>query len=118
MNTKTLISLAPIVLIIVAMYFLMIRPQRKKQKETENMRNNLRAGDNIITIGGIKGKITKIVDDNTLEIEVGAGSTKTKLVMARWSISSADNSAPQGNTAKSEQEEEKSSKPKKLDEAE
>jgi preprotein translocase YajC subunit len=102
------------------MYFLMIRPQRKKQKETENMRNNLRAGDNIITIGGIKGKITKIIDETTLEIEVGAGSTKTKLIMARWSISSADNSAPQGAAKKSEEEpkEEKKSKPKKLDKAE
>ena len=57
------------VIIIAIMYFLMIRPQRKRQKEIENFRRGLRAGQDIITSGGIYGKI-KNIDDTTVTIEV------------------------------------------------
>ena len=50
----SLLPLAMPVLLIVLMYFLMIRPQQKKQKEEQKMRNNLRVGDELTTIGGIK----------------------------------------------------------------
>ena len=55
--TETLMSLAPLLILIVLMYFLMIRPQKKKDKQIADMRNALSVGDEIITIGGICGKI-------------------------------------------------------------
>ena len=53
-------SFIPIILIFVIMYFLLIRPQQKKIKEHKNMVDNLRRGDQVLTQGGIIGKITKI----------------------------------------------------------
>ena len=64
-------------------YFLLIRPQQKKNKQVNEMRNNLQVGDNVITIGGIHGKITKIKDD-VLTLEVGAD--KVKLQIAKWAV--------------------------------
>ena len=66
-------------------YFFAIRPQRKKEKEIKEMRDNLRVGDDIITIGGIYGKVLKLKDDMvTIEI----GSAKTRLEMTKWAIGS------------------------------
>lgn len=64
-------------------YFLLIRPQQKKTKQVNEMRNNLQVGDNVITIGGIHGTITKIKEDS-LTIEVGAD--KIKLQLSKWAI--------------------------------
>ncbi|KAB3537271.1 preprotein translocase subunit YajC [Alkaliphilus pronyensis] len=64
-------------------YFLIIRPQQKKEKKVKEMRNNIKVGDEIITIGGIYGKVIKAKED-VVTIEVGAD--KTKLVIARWAI--------------------------------
>jgi preprotein translocase subunit YajC len=58
------------VLIIAIMYFMMIRPQRKRQKEIDNFRRGLLAGQDVITSGGIYGKI-KNVEDTTVTIEIG-----------------------------------------------
>ena len=69
----------------VVFYFLLIRPQQKKDKKIREMRNNLKVGDEVITIGGIHGKVIKIKDD-IITIEVGAD--KVKLTMAKWSIGS------------------------------
>ncbi len=64
-------------------YFLIIRPQQKREAKTREMRNNLKIKDEIVTIGGIKGKVLKIDDDNiTIEI----GEDKTKLIVAKWAI--------------------------------
>ena len=59
-----LLSFLPFILIIVVMYFLMIRPQAKKQKEKQRMVEALKKGDNIITNGGIHGKVMGFTDDN------------------------------------------------------
>ena len=80
-------SLAPFILMIVVMYFLLIRPQRKKDKENKQMLASLTVGDNITTIGGICGKIVAVRDD-VLTIEVGAD--KVKLVFERWAIRDVD----------------------------
>lgn len=69
-------------------YFFAIRPQRKKEKEIREMRDSLRVGDDVITIGGIYGKVLKLKDD-LVTIEVG--SAKTKLEMTRWAIGSVVN---------------------------
>ncbi len=59
----------PIILMFVIFYFLLIRPQQKRQKETRNMITNLKKGDRIITSGGLHGRITGI-DDTTLTLEI------------------------------------------------
>ena len=58
-----------------AMYFLLIRPQRKKQKEEKKMRDNLQVGDEIITIGGIYGRVISLKED-TLVIESASDHSK------------------------------------------
>ena len=70
-----LLPLAMPILLILLMYFLMIRPQQKKQKEEAKMRANLRVGDELTTIGGIKGRVVAIKDD-TVTVETGADRTK------------------------------------------
>lgn len=67
-------SLVPLFLIFGIMYFLLIRPQQKKLKEHQVMVQALRRGDQIITQGGIMGKVTKVKDDsNEVEVEIAAG---------------------------------------------
>ena len=72
-----------IVLIIGVFYFLMIRPQRKKQKEEKQMRENLQVGDEIVTIGGIHGRVISLKED-TMVIE--SLSDHSKLTFARWAL--------------------------------
>ena len=79
----TLISLLPMILIFVVFYFMLIRPQRKKEKKVQEMLNALKVGDRVSTIGGIYGTITAIKDD-TLELSVGRDNVK--LMFARWAI--------------------------------
>ena len=77
------VQLVPMILIFVVFYFVLIRPQRKKDKEAKAMLDNLKVDDRICTIGGIYGTIVKIKDD-VLTVEVG--EQKTQLVFARWAI--------------------------------
>lgn len=63
----------------VAVYFLMIRPQKKQEKETRNMRDNLQVGDEITTIGGIIGKIVSIKEE-TITIETSHDRTKIRFL--------------------------------------
>ena len=55
------------------MYFLILRPQQKRAKQHQEMVKNLRRGDNVITSGGLVGKVTKVVDDDQVEIEIADG---------------------------------------------
>lgn len=110
---QQLISLAPLLILIIAMYFLMIRPQRKKDKQIQEMRSNLQVGDEIVTIGGICGKIVKTKDE-TIVIQVGAD--KVKFEMMRWAVSTV--TTPSSRPARTEEsvveEEVKKVVPKKL----
>ena len=63
-------SFIPIILIFVIMYFLLIRPQQKKIKEHKNMVDNLRRGDQVLTQGGIIGRITKVKEGEEIEVEL------------------------------------------------
>jgi len=72
-DQSMLVNILPIVAIIAIMYVLMIRPQQKRAKEHQNMVKNLRKGDNVVTSGGIVGKVTKLVDDEQIEIEIAQG---------------------------------------------
>ena len=65
-----MVSLLPFVLIFVIMYFLILRPQQKRVKQHQEMVKNVRRGDTVITNGGLVGKVTKVIDDDQIEIEI------------------------------------------------
>lgn len=71
--TSMLTSLLPFALIFVIMYFLILRPQQKRVKDHAEMVKNLRRGDTIVTSGGLVGKVTKVVDDDQVEMEISDG---------------------------------------------
>ena len=66
-------SLIPLILIFVIMYFLLIRPQQKKVKEHRAMVGALRRGDRVVTQGGIMGRISRVKDDDEIEVEIAEG---------------------------------------------
>ena len=66
-------SFIPLILIFAIMYFLLIRPQQKKVKEHQKMVEALRRGDQVITQGGIIGKVTKVKEDGEIEVEIATG---------------------------------------------
>ena len=68
-----LVSLLPFVLIFVIMYFLILRPQQKRVKQHAEMVKNVRKGDTVITSGGLVGRVTKVVDDDQIEVEIAEG---------------------------------------------
>ncbi len=63
----------PLILIFAIMYFLLIRPQQKKVKEHQAMVSALRRGDQVVTQGGLIGKVTKVKEDNEVEVELAEG---------------------------------------------
>ena len=68
-----LVTILPFVLIFVMMYFLILRPQQKRVKEHHELVRNLRRGDTVVTSGGLIGKVTKVIDDDQLEVELAEG---------------------------------------------
>ena len=108
--SNTFVTILPLILLHVVMYFLLIRPQKKKEREVNNMRSSIQVGDEIITIGGICGKVVKTKDESLI-IQVGAD--KVKFEVMRWSISKVVESAGGGNDAEPE-EEKKPAMPKRL----
>jgi preprotein translocase subunit YajC len=76
-GSEVFISLLPFVLIFVIMYFLLIRPQRQQMKRRQEMLGQIRRGDTIVTGGGLVGKVTKVFDDNELEVDLGGGMKVT-----------------------------------------
>ena len=75
-------SYLPFLLLFVLLYFLMIRPQQKKQKEQRDMLSALAVGDEVLTAGGIVGKITKVTD-NFITLEISEG---TEIIVQKTSI--------------------------------
>ncbi|KQW22997.1 preprotein translocase subunit YajC [Afipia sp. Root123D2] len=72
-TNSMLMSLLPFALIFVIMYFLILKPQQKKVKDHAEMVKNIRRGDTIVTNGGLVGKVTKVVDDDQVEMEISDG---------------------------------------------
>src|SRR5947209_17151390 len=72
-STDMITSLLPFVLIFVIMYFLILRPQQKRVKSHQEMVKNVRRGDTVITSGGLVAKVTKVIDDDKIEIELADG---------------------------------------------
>ena len=77
----------PLILIFVVFWFMLIRPQRKKDKQVKEMLNNLKAGDRICTIGGIYGTIVGLKDDT---VTLSVGRDNLTMVVARWGIRSVE----------------------------
>ena len=72
-TNSMLMSLLPFALIFVIMYFLILKPQQKKLKDHQELVKNIRRGDTVVTNGGMVGKVTKVVDDDQVEIEIADG---------------------------------------------
>ena len=75
------LQLVPLILIFAIMYFLLIRPQQKKAKEHRAMVKALRRGDQVVTQGGVIGKVAKLKDENELEVEIADG-VKVRVVQS------------------------------------
>lgn len=119
---KLSVQLLILVVFIGLMYFLLIRPQKKKEKEVNAMRESVSVGDKIVTIGGICGKVIRTGEDT---IVIAVGADKTKLEMKRWCVSSVEEkgrgkaftkNAPEkfGAAAQDEEEEKKSHRPRRM----
>ena len=72
-TNDVLMSLVPFVLIFIIMWFLIIRPQQKRVKSHQEMIKNVRRGDTIVTSGGMIAKVSKVVDDGEIEVEIADG---------------------------------------------
>ena len=72
-TNSMLMSLLPFALIFVIMYFLILKPQQKKLKDHQELVKNIRRGDTVVTNGGLVGKVTKVVDDDQIEVEIADG---------------------------------------------
>ncbi len=114
-------SMILLLVMMAVMYFMIMRPQRKKEKETEAMRNSLTVGDEIVTIGGFYGKIVKVKSDR---LTIQCGADRTRLEITKWAVSAVVSKA--GSDVKTEpaaEEETPASKPtpktiKRLDKSE
>ena len=80
----SMFSILILILLFVVMYFLMIRPQKKREKETNAMRAGVQVGDEIVTIGGICAKVVKTKEES---IVIQIGADKVKMEVMRWSVS-------------------------------
>ncbi len=82
---STTFTMIWLVIMIAIFYFLLIRPQKKKEKADRMMRNALAAGDYIVTIGGFVGRVLSVKDD---EVTFETGSDRTKMTVKKWAIQS------------------------------
>ena len=82
-----IIQMAPFIILIVVFYFMLIRPQRKRDKAENEMRRNLEVGDEVTTRGGLVGRVSNIKDD-IITIETGAN--KVKISVQRWAIATKE----------------------------
>ncbi len=89
-------TLIMLVVMVGVFYFMLIRPENKRKKEAENMQSSLKNGDEITTIGGIKGKVVNVKDDRFV-IETGAD--QVRIEFAKWALSTNETAA---ETAKAE----------------
>jgi preprotein translocase subunit YajC len=78
-GSDLVMSILPFVLMFVIFYFLLIRPQRKAAAQRQEMLNNIRRNDTIVTGGGVVGKVTKVIDDGEVEVEI-AKDTKVRVM--------------------------------------
>ena len=109
-----LMTFLPMIAIIVVFYFMLIRPERKRKKEAEQMRSALKVGDEITTIGGIMGTVVNVKDEKFV-IEVGAD--QVRIEFAKWALSSNDtaNAAAREEAKKAQEAKAKAKAAKKVE---
>lgn len=93
----------PVILIVglvLVFWLLIIRPQKKQEKETQKMRNSIMVGDTITTIGGINGIVRQIKEDEDLYI-IESSADKSKIAVKRWALQSKDASGAESLAAES-----------------
>ena len=83
--------LLPLILMLALMYFLMIRPESKRKKQAEEMRNSLKKGDQITTIGGIMGKIVHVGEDS---IVIETSDDRVRMELTKWAVSTNNSNPP------------------------
>ena len=98
-GSSTLSMFHPMIAIIAIFYFLMIRPENKKKKQAEEMRNNIKVGDNVTTIGGVVGDVCHVKDDIVV-IEVGAD--RVRIEFNKWAISTNNTAMKNAERAREE----------------
>lgn len=124
MMGSSMFSILILVLLFAVMYFLMIRPQKKRERETKEMRASIAVGDEIVTIGGLCCKVVKTKDESII---VQVGPEKTKMEFMRWAVSKITKQGS-GHVAKAsvddydevsdaEKQEARKSKPKRMKKA-
>ena len=114
---ESLSMILPLIILLLVMYFLLIRPQKKREKEVNAMRNGVQVGDEIITIGGICGKIVKTKEESLI-IQVGAD--KVKFEIMRWAVSKVVEEGKKSKAVADDQEveeEAKKAKPRRMKKA-
>lgn len=81
----------PLILMLAMIYFLMIRPENKRKKQAEEMRNSLKKGDQITTIGGIVGKIVQVADENII---IETSDDRVRMELTKWAVSTNNSNPP------------------------
>ena len=93
-------SMIMIVAIFAIMYFLMIRPENKRKKKAEEMRNSIEVGDKITTIGGMVGKVVHVTNDR---ITFETGEDRVRIEVTKWAVSSNDGKGTNKDSSDSEE---------------
>ena len=88
MESSGIAQFIPLILIFVIFYFLLIRPQQKKMKEHKEMISKIKRGDQVITSGGIFCKVSRVIDDHKVEVEI---SSNVKIIISRPTITNVIN---------------------------
>lgn len=111
-------SIILLLVMIAVFYFLIIRPENKRKKQAEEMRNSLKKGERITTIGGMVGKVVQ-VNDNTIVFETS--EDRVRVEIAKWGIQSTESmeqAAAKKSSTRKEKEEKKSELPEKAEQEE
>ena len=98
-----------IALMIVIFYFMLVRPQKKKEKAERILRNSIKPGDLIITIGGFTGRVLNVKDDL---VTFETGSDRTKLTVKKWAVQSKESPESSAPAVEEEPKEKKDKKEK------
>jgi len=92
---ETLLTFLPLVLIFVVFYFLLIRPQQKKMKEHKEMISKVKRGDKILTAGGIYCKVSRVIDETQVEVEI---TNDVKILISKPTITDVISSTDSSNS--------------------
>ena len=101
---ELLVTFAPLLLIMVVFYFILIRPENKRKKEAEQMRSSMKVGDEITTIGGIVGTVVSVKDDKFV-IETSAD--QVRIEFTKWALSTNETAAARAKEEAQKKAEEK-----------